>query len=75
MEEKEHRCPWCGSPLEKGLLRGGTYCFVRDGTESPLLYGYFKTQIEGEGYVAFFNWKKFPAAYACRSCRKIILPY
>lgn len=75
MEEQELRCPWCGGPLEKGQLRAPTYVYIKDGGEIPLFYNVFKTQVEGEEYIAFRNWTEAPTAYACRSCRKIILPY
>lgn len=74
MEEQELRCPWCGGPLEKGQLWGDDCGFMKEGCRGSFLPA-FKRVTEKENYIWFRNWVDNPPAYACRSCRKIILPY
>ena len=74
MEEKELRCPWCGGPLEKGQMWGDSYGFIKEGRNTKLV-PMFKRVTEKEDYIWFRNYMDNPPAYACRSCRKIILPY
>ena len=74
MEEKTYRCPWCGDVLEKGRFSGSSYAFIKDGEEyhwaRPL-----KGMTEDKSGIYIRNWTELPVAYACRTCRKIILPY
>lgn len=74
MEEKEMRCPWCGGSLEKGQMWGDSYGFIKEGSNTKLV-PMFKRVTEKEDYIWFRNYMDNPPAYACRSCRKIILPY
>lgn len=74
MEEKTYRCPWCGDVLEKGQFRAPSYAFLKDGGKLryPVpLKGLF---VDSDG-IYIRNWTEVATAYACRTCRKIILPY
>lgn len=76
MEEKEMRCPWCGGPLEKGQMWGAQYGFMKEGFNGGYMPNFQVKRVkEKEDYIWFRNWVDNPPAYACRSCRKIILPY
>ena len=74
MKEKVFTCPWCSFPLEKGVFHGSSYAFVKDGMEIKWP-NVFKSLSENESGVYIRNWATLPVAYACRQCRKIILPY
>lgn len=74
MEVKVFTCPWCGAELEKGTFGGARYAFMKDGEEIPYPNP-FKPLIENESGIYIHNWSGKPVAYACRQCRKIILPY
>ena len=74
------KCPYCGGELEKVKLisRGGNF-FLPDGEKMPVLFTeksmnksraiLLPPDIVSDGDV------QFPVAYACRVCKKIIIPY
>lgn len=80
-------CVWCGKPMEKGFLASRSpSMFLPEDTELPKLL--FKKNIEAsnciplkpmhgsinlEGQDGFYD--HFEIAYACRDCKKIVIPY
>lgn len=75
-------CPYCGGELEKGIFRsrGGNF-FQPDNRKVPAILT--KSNLEKAGCIPLppspyghsFSHVHWPAAYVCRSCKKIIIPY
>lgn len=75
------RCPYCGDEMIKGTFRsrGGNY-FLPDGEKTPILCTAKSMQKRNAiqlppSLLNLGNDIDWPVAYACRSCRKIILDY
>ena len=73
-------CPYCQGLLEEGTFRswGGNF-FLPAGETVPALAteGEFakKRAIRVQPSGSSLENPRWPAAYVCRSCKKIILPY
>ena len=74
MEEQELRCPWCGGLWRRGSCGATAMASSQRGVKVAT-HNIFKRVTEKEKCIWFRNWVDNPPAYACRSCRKIILPY
>ena len=75
MAEKTYTCPWCGDILQKGQFHsGGSFDCVKSGEDF-----YFpitaKELITNESGIYVRTFGEVPVAYACRTCRKIVLPF
>jgi len=76
------KCPYCGSEMEVGNLKteAGPGLFYMPGDKS---YGIFPTQknVENKGGIILDgpNLTRFHytsvECYACKSCRKIVIPF
>lgn len=76
---KIETCPWCGQEMEEGTLRskGGNY-FLPINENMPWTYS--AKSMAKKNAVSLppdilddpLTW---PAAFICRNCKKIIIPY
>lgn len=71
------QCPICGNEMEKGELRsrGGVY-FLPEGEKTPLLYTLGQMEKHNAIYLHPYlteNPPQFPEAYACRTCKKLLI--
>lgn len=79
MKNNEHLCPYCGQELEQGTLhsRGGTY-FLLDGKRPPF---YPPGSKPNPNWIMLppspysIGTPEWPEAFACRSCKKIIVSF
>ena len=74
MSNVQPMCPWCGRLMEKGTMCGARYWFIAEGKKHSLSVK-LKPLVETEDGIFFNNWRECPEAYACRTCKKIVLPY
>ena len=73
------KCPYCGAEMETGILhhRGGF--FLPEGEKMP--WTYFEKSLKKRNAIelplddGFSFVPEYPKAYACRKCKKIIVPY
>lgn len=77
--ENKNLCSWCGNELEVGTFqsRGGNY-FLPQNQTKPHFYS--KDSMNKHNAILLPPDSlslpiDYPKAYACRSCKKIVIPY
>lgn len=87
MEATKIKCIWCGEPMERGhLFSGGRSMFLPENAKIPKRWTKkymlknnciplkpMLGDVNLEGRNGFDDY--YEIAYACRNCRKIVIPY
>lgn len=81
MENEQKKCPACGGAMDKGaFISGGSNYFLPAGEKRLPLYNPYKIKKLGGIPLPPDPWGSglkvtFPAAWVCRNCRQITIPY